>query len=169
MLRKIMTFSCTMLLAAAVHAASPSDASLTELLTLTRADQMTTQAMSAVEQSMRQTMQMATQGEKLNAAQQQTLERVRSKYMQIMREEMSWDRLQPLYLQIYRESLTQEEVDGMIAFYKTPAGQALITKMPVIMQKSMSVMQDQMMPRLIARLKEAQQELAASNKPARRP
>ena len=36
---------------------------------------------------------------------------------------------------------TQEEIDGLIAFYESPAGATFVEKMPVVMQKSMSIMQ----------------------------
>ena len=45
----------------------------------------------------------------------------------------------------------------MIAFYKTPAGQTVILKMPVIAQKLMGAVQEMLgsvMPRLEAALKE---------------
>ena len=42
-----------------------------------------------------------------------------------MREEMTWDRLHPLYVRIYQESFTQEEIDGLIVFYESPASRSL--------------------------------------------
>jgi uncharacterized protein len=59
----------------------------------------------------------------------------------MLREEMTWDKLRPVYVQIYQESFTQEEIDGLIAFYESPAGFAFVEKMPFVMQKSMSIMQ----------------------------
>lgn len=65
---------------------------------------------------------------------------------QIMREEMSWDTLKPMFMRIYGESFTQEELVGVLDFYKTPAGQAMINKMPLVMQKTMGEMQQLMVP-----------------------
>ena len=65
---------------------------------------------------------------------------------QVMRDEMSWDKLRPMTVQIYKEVFTQEEVDGMIAYYKTPAGAATVDKMPIVMQKSLQMMQARMVP-----------------------
>jgi len=50
--------------------------------------------------------------------------------------------MKPVYIKLYDETLTEEEVNGAVAFYKTPAGQALLNKMPLLMQKSMVVMQE---------------------------
>jgi uncharacterized protein len=54
--------------------------------------------------------------------------------------------LRPLYVQVYQETFTQEEIDGLIAFYESPTGIAFVEKMPVVMQKSMSMMQSRMAP-----------------------
>jgi hypothetical protein len=54
---------------------------------------------------------------------------------------MSWEKMKPMYVQLYRDTFEQEEVDGLIAFYKSPAGQAYVTKMPLLMSKSMAISQ----------------------------
>lgn len=36
---------------------------------------------------------------------------------------------------IYLQSFTQKDVDGMLRFYKSKAGQAVIAKMPVVMPR----------------------------------
>ena len=82
-----------------------------------------------------------------------------------MREEMTWDKLRPLYVQIYQESFTQEEIDGLIAFYESPAGVAFVEKMPFVMQKSMSIMQSRMAP-MMEKMKAAIKEAIAEPKAA---
>jgi hypothetical protein len=54
----------------------------------------------------------------------------------------------------------QTEVDGLIAFYKTAAGQALIDKMPVVMQNTMTEMQQMMQP-MMQRIQRMHQEIVA--------
>jgi len=51
-------------------------------------------------------------------------------------------------LAITGESFTQDELDGITAFYKTTAGQALIKKTPVVMQNVMAEVQGLMRPSL---------------------
>ena len=58
----------------------------------------------------------------------------------------AWDKLEPMYFKVYRDTFTQEEVDGMLKFYKTAAGKAMITKMPMVMQRTMTEMQQMMGP-----------------------
>ena len=62
-----------------------------------------------------------------------------AKFTDIMREELSWSKMKPQYIRIYQESFSQEDVEGFIAFYRSPAGQAYVDKMPIVMQKSMAV------------------------------
>ena len=82
-----------------------------------------------------------------------------------MREEMTWDKLRRLYVQIYQQSFIQEEIDGLIAFYESPAGVAFVEKMPFVMQKSMSIMQSRMAP-MIEKMKAAMKEAIAEPKAA---
>ncbi len=80
--------------------------------------------------------------------------------MTAMKEVLDWNKLEPMYVRVYQKSFTQEEVDGLIAFYRTPAGQALINKMPVVMQNMMTEVQQMMHPMMQA-MKRMQQEVVA--------
>jgi hypothetical protein len=71
----------------------------------------------------------------------------------------------PPLRQIYQESFTQEEIDGLIAFYESPAGVAFVEKMPFAMQKSMSIMQSRMAP-MMEKIKAAMKEAIAEPKAA---
>jgi hypothetical protein len=70
---------------------------------------------------------------------------------------LNWDSLQAMYLRIYKASFTQDEVDGMLAFYRTPAGQAMINKLPLVTQNMMTEMQEVMKP-LQEKLRQIRQE-----------
>ena len=87
------------------------------------------------------------------------------KAMALIQEEMNWAKFKPMIAQVYAESLTPEEVKGITAFYKSPAGQAFLDKQPVIMQKSMVMQQKlmmEMMPKIQALMKA---EMGAASKP----
>ncbi len=57
---------------------------------------------------------------------------------------MDWQKLKPDYVKLYADVFAEEEIDGMVAFYKTPAGQAMIEKMPMLLMKSMEIGRRQM-------------------------
>jgi hypothetical protein len=49
---------------------------------------------------------------------------------QIIDSQLSWTALEPAFIDIYVKNFTEEQLDAIIAFYKTPAGLALLTTMP---------------------------------------
>lgn len=49
------------------------------------------------------------------------------------------DKLTPKIIPIYQKHLTEEDLDAIIAFYKTEAGQKLISKMPLILNEAIQV------------------------------
>jgi hypothetical protein len=84
----------------------------------------------------------------------------------LMREEMSWEKLEPMYYEIYQKALTQDEVDGMVAFYKTKAGQALVKKMPGLMQEVMTSVQAKLGGPMMSKVQAIAQELEEELKTA---
>jgi uncharacterized protein len=54
---------------------------------------------------------------------------------------LSWDKVKPAYIKLYAEAYTEDELDGIVAFYKSPAGQAMVKKTPDLMGKSMTTVQ----------------------------
>ena len=126
--------------------AQPTSESIEALLTLTKTEALVESVYGNVEQAMRQGMAQAVAGKNLSAEQQRYLEATPKRFVTIMREELSWESLKPMYIEIYRDSFTQEEIDGLIAFYQSPVGMAFVNKMPIVMQKSMTSMQARMQP-----------------------
>jgi hypothetical protein len=51
---------------------------------------------------------------------------------------------------IYAETLTEPEIDAMLAFYGSPAGQSILAKMPVVMSRITQDMMTAAMPRFQA-------------------
>lgn len=133
------------------HAASgkdapASDASIRELLELSNAKQLLESVRVQVNRMMEASMRQATQGKEISPDKQAVLDDMRTQMLAVFDEMMSWDKLQDLYMRTYRASFTQGEIDGIIKFYKTPAGKALINKLPVIMQNVMTEVQGMLQP-----------------------
>ncbi len=59
--------------------------------------------------------------------------------------EMNWDGVKQDYIDIYADMFTEEELKGLVDFYKSPAGKAFVEKQPDLMKRSMEVMQKRMM------------------------
>jgi uncharacterized protein len=143
------------------YAAPASEESVERLLAATRVESMMDSMYAGVEQMMRQAMKQSTQGKPLNAEQQRALDAVAVKFVAMMREELNWQKMKPLYVKLYRDTFEQDEIDGLITFYASPSGQALLNKMPVVIEKSMALSQSLMqsvLPKLMAAMKDAMTE-----------
>lgn len=66
----------------------------------------------------------------------------------VMKETMGWKKMEPLILDLYERNFTEKEIADMLVFYRTDTGQALLAKMPAIMQESMQMSQQLMMQSL---------------------
>jgi hypothetical protein len=141
----------------------PSEASIKQLLEAAHARKLIDSVMTQMDTLMKQTMQQATQGQPVPPKVQKDIDKREAEMMAALKEMLDWNKLEPMYVRVYQKSFTQSEVDGMIAFYKTPAGQAVISKMPVVMQNTMNEMQ-QMMGPMMQRLQKMQQDVVAEMK-----
>ncbi len=143
------------------HDGPPSDESLRKLLETTRArallDSMRGQIDAFMKEAMDTALRQGAQGKALTAQQQAVLDHMRDKMTAIVTQSMNWEQMEQLYLRVYRASFTQSEVDDLTAFYETPAGQALLTKMPLVMQNLFGEMRG-MMQSLQQQMLEVQKE-----------
>jgi hypothetical protein len=146
--------------------APPTEASIQQLLELTNVRQLLDQIKGQMDTIMANAMHGAQQGQTLTPERQAVLDRMKEKMVAAMNESLNWDTLQPLYVRTYQESLTQEELDGMIKFYKSPSGRAYIKKMPLIMQNIMGEMQEILKP-LQQRLADIQKQTIQELKDAK--
>jgi uncharacterized protein len=103
-----------------------------------------------------------------NPAAQARLTSFMEKVMDLVTNEMSWDKVKDEYIALYAETFTEQELQDIIAFYKTPSGQALIKKQPEVMKRSMQMsqkMMGQLMPRIQAMTNELKENLLTQPPP----
>lgn len=141
------------LLAAAIlpiQAAPPTDSSVDELLKCLQVDKLLTQALTQMTNGMNQAMdgklQSTLGARELTAPQKAAIEKFRTTFAKTLQDELSVTKVRAIYLQCYKETFSQDEVDGIIAFYKSPPGQAISEKYPLVMQKAQSLMQAKIGP-----------------------
>ena len=143
----------------------PSEKSIKELMRVTESHKMLDNMMVQFDTVMKNGMQQAFKGETITPKQQKQIDDMQNKMTVMFKEEMSWESLEPLYVQVYRDSFTQQEVNGMLAFYVSPSGQAVIHKMPVVIQNTMTEMQKRMGPflqKLVKMEKETIEQMKAN-------
>ena len=153
----VLVFLCA---AASVHAAPPSDQSINKMMSALQVEAMLSQALQQMDgniaKGMEQGLQQSIQGKELTAAQKTAVENFKNKLSATMKEELSLAKVKEIYVQVYRETLTQEEVDSILAFYGSPAGKAMVEKMPAAMEKASTLMQARIGP--MAKKLQAMQE-----------
>jgi len=163
-IRISLVVSLLLLTPALTMAAPASEASIKQLMEISEArrmtDSMTAQIKSQMEAAMNAAIQRNLKGEALKPAQQRAVDNMAKRMTDLLAGELSYDKMEPKFIPAYRETFTEEEVAGMIAFYKTPTGQAVIHKMPTLVQKTMAMSQESVM-RLMPKLEEIQKQFVA--------
>ena len=157
-MKTLAAILCMLLVPLAALGAPASDASIERFLKLTEAEKNLEAAQQYSEEMMQQAVREQNQRRMMSPEMQIKLREAMQKSAQAMREEMSWANMKPLMVRIYAENFTQEEVDGLIAFYESPAGKAFAKKMPVVMEKSMMMMQERIGP-LMQKMEAKMQEV----------
>ncbi|WP_215776908.1 DUF2059 domain-containing protein [Paludibacterium sp. B53371] len=61
---------------------------------------------------------------------------------------LSWDKIEPVYLEVYKDNYTDDELKGMLQFYSSPAGQAVIRKSPKIVTQILFRMDQEVSPQI---------------------
>ena len=85
-----------------------------------------------------------------------------SKMIELITNTVNWDKIKPQMTDLYVSNFSENEINDMLAFYRSPTGKKFVEKMPVIMQKSMEIGQKQsrtMIPKLNRLLEQMKKEL----------
>jgi uncharacterized protein len=117
-------------------AAPPTTESVETLLGLTQAEANLNRMFDQLAPAMRAGVLNALKTQALTASQESVVSKFTSTYVKSVKEQYGWAFVKPTIVQIYRETFTDEEVNGQIVFYRSPAGEAAIKKTPIVAQKS---------------------------------
>lgn len=123
-----------------------------ELLNLTQTGQM----MKSFLEPMKGVLTAEMNKTEMPAEKRAKASEMQGKIMALIADRLS--KAKPELVKIYTDTYTEEEIDGILAFYKSPAGKALLQKMPQVMQRSMPVMM-QLMGDLQPEIKKMTEEL----------
>ncbi len=70
--------------------------------------------------------------------------KMQDKVFGLLSSRLQWQKLKPQFAQVYSDTFSTDELSGIAGFYKSPAGQASINKMPSLIQKCSQIGQQQM-------------------------
>jgi len=163
----VLVFCCSLVYAAdnpsPTPASPPTEASIKQLLEVSQSRKLVDSVIAQMENLVQQAIAQAIKGQQVPPKLQQDIDQRRNEMVATMRDLLDWKKLEPMYVRIYQKTFTQPEVDGMIAFYKSPAGQAVISKMPGAMQATVDEMQGMMGP-VMEKIQRLQQDVVAELK-----
>jgi uncharacterized protein len=162
-MRPLLLLACALsfLAAAPVHAAPPSRESVEQLLSVIDMQKTYDATFDAMRKSVEQAFTNMPQLKSLTPEQRKGFDSGMSRMYDLMHQELDWSKLKPEFEQMYIDTFTQEEVDGLLAFYRSPAGKALVEKTPLLMSKSMQITQSRMqnlMPRVMQIMQDSMRE-----------
>lgn len=106
---------------------------------------------------------------KLNPEQEKVVAQFHTRIGKIMSDAIAWDKIKDEYIDLFAKNFTEEEIDGINAFYRTPIGKAMIQKLPVLMQKGSELGQRRMqayMPELQRAIGQLIDEVRAATSPS---
>jgi hypothetical protein len=136
-----------------------------ELFTVLHLDQTMKQVMDAVLKQVKDASQQQLVGVTLTDAQQKKFDDFQQNVFDLVNAQMSWSKIEPDYIKLYDDAYTEEQIDGILSFYKSPVGQAMIAKTPDLTNKSLQISQGRMkaiQPQLRQLMQDFTKDMAAS-------
>ena len=122
-----------------------------EFMRLAKMDEMLRQTLKMVSEQTKSGVLQQMMGVKLPPEKEKEMAAFQDKVAAVIGDVFAWEKLKPAYVKLYAEEFSDQELDGIIAFYKSPSGQAMVAKTPSLMTKATTVVQ--------ARMAEAQPQL----------
>jgi uncharacterized protein len=113
-----------------------------------------------IKSAMQQTESNLPAGTKLTPEQRAGMEKVMNKYVGKAMDLYPADEMQTDMIGIYQRHLSRDDVDGMIAFYSSAAGQHLLDAQPVIAQEYMPLVMSKVTERSQVMMKEMMKEMS---------
>lgn len=113
-----------------------------------------------IQGAMKQTEASLPAGTKLTPEQREAMQKVMTKYVGKAMDLYPAEEMMTDMTTIYQEHLSKDDVDGMIAFYSSSAGQHLLDAQPLIAKEYMPLVMGKVSQRSQVMTKEMMQEMA---------
>lgn len=173
-MKRTLVFSLAALLLVAPAVAHADDASkhakIEEMLRLTKMDQNITKVIDQAKGEIRDMVDEQREGAAaLPPAQAKIMNDFETKVSDLVTGVLKLEDIHPMMVKLYDETYTEADLDGILAFYKTSAGQTLLNKTPDLMDKVMGLVQQRvtsLSPEVDKLSEQMQKEMEASRQPA---
>jgi hypothetical protein len=136
-----------------------------EMVTLLHMDTLMQQMMDTVQK------QVSTVAEQLcdkkrTPRQQALVDDFRSKAFTLVESRMGWKAIEPEILDLYARNFTDDELDSILVFYRSPAGISIVAKLPAMTTQAAQISQTKMTA-LMPELKRMIQDFAKAAEEAK--
>ncbi len=175
-MRALYGLTLALCLAAVAPGAHADDAShrakAEQMLAVTKTDTLLETQLKALQARVQEIAKQQSGVAPLNPEQTKLTSDYQKQIQDVVDNEISWSKLRPIIVQSYEDTFTEAELDAILAFYKTPAGQAVVNKTPDLANKTMATVQGHikdMQPKLNTITQEYSTKLKASATPATAP
>ena len=115
-----------------------------ELLAAMHVEETTNRLEQAEEARMDAMSRQQLTGVTLEPDQQKSYDEFRHKVVDLLRSAATWKALEPDFVKLYSDAYTEEELDGILAFYHSSAGRTMLAKTPQLTEQSIAISQRQM-------------------------
>ncbi len=161
-MKKILGLICLLTLTFSTHAEQQtSRQSVETLMELTEVSKM----MDAMHTQISAMFSGMSKQLGISAQEKPAFDKYMKKVGELLKNDMNWQLFKEPIIDIYTKHFSQEEINGLIAFYRSELGQSMTKKMPLIMQDSMLMSQQimqQFMPKIQALAMEMKQEIEST-------
>lgn len=115
-----------------------------QLFVLLHMDRMMDQLMVGVKSQVQQIVQSMPGSDEATPEQKKQIADFQQRVLGLVNDKLGWKALEPDFISLYASTYTEEELDGILAFYKSPVGQKMIDKTPELTAKSTEITQQKM-------------------------
>ncbi len=158
---KLLSCAAALLFSLQAQAEPATRATIEKFLQVTEAANMMDQAYQNMDQMTAQ--MLASSG--LDVEKDPQIQKDMQEMNALVRAEMSWDKLEEPLIALYGNVFSEAELQDIIAFYQSDAGQKMLKRQPELIQGTMVMMQEQMQT-LMPKIKALSEKQRAARKAA---
>ena len=119
-------------------------AKVKELFAVTHVDHSLDRMRSAMGQQVQATAKNAAGAERMTPEKKKIQQEYIDNSMKVVDQQFGWPVLEPAFTKLYMDSYSEADLDGILAFYKSPAGQDMLNKTPALSSGVMEIVHGHM-------------------------
>lgn len=145
-----IVLGATALAAQPAPSGPPSPESVHKLVALLKVDRAREVTVAMIDRPISMAVQRALQGQEPSDDEKKEIADLHAKVTAAVNDCLSDSMLEGLYEKAYAHTFTQDEIDGLIAFFSTPVGRAYVDHEPALMQQTNAAIQKALRAKMMA-------------------